>query len=392
MHANYVGGRTVTDTRRWLSGAAALALLPAAAASASESGLDVVRLTGNVSRESEELIESLLVAQTVVAGQRIRTHTDGHAVLQLPPLGALAMGPGTAVFVHSVEPPDLPARSGLARLVVENGAVRINTRAQQQLPPADLRINLGTLRIRVFGAEIWVERTSDSEEVCLLGGAIELQSPLGARRLDEPGHCLRTTPAGLKEMDANTAGAMAPRLATTAFPGDPTMLWVAAMATSTGTPMSAATAGTDAQEGLAPVVNASMEAAPDPESGTVAMERVPASPEPDPQPTPGAVPDEVLQPDSAPSPASLPPPASAADGAWTIVLASFPDEAVAQQEAARLHGTGLDTEVMRAGRPDGSATFRVVSGRYATKADVEPDISAIRKRRGLRSAWVVQIR
>ena len=72
------------------------------------------------------------------------------------------------------------------------------------------------------------------------------------------------------------------------------------------------------------------------------------------------------------------------------MLASLPEAAKAEQEAARLQASGIDVRILEAQRADGGITYRVVSGQYATKADAAADIRALRARRGLKSAWVTQ--
>ncbi|MEQ1440360.1 SPOR domain-containing protein [Fontimonas sp. SYSU GA230001] len=319
-----------------LRAAVAGALLNIVAAHAGDPRFDVVRRDGEVVRESGGDTE-LQASDTVSAGERVRTGADGHLALQLPPVGTLTLGADTALYVHSIEAEDLPARSALARLVLEQGIAHVTTRSQQRLPPADLRINVGELRLRVFGAEIWVARGADAEEVCLLAGAIELQSPAGARRLDEPGRCLRHTASGLQDQDARSTAQMAPRLNLTAFPGEAGQPWNKAAARP---PAAAADTGFPA-----------------------------GTPAPDPLPVPVPTPDT----------------------AWTIVLASLPDADAAEQEAARLRGVGLAARVVESRRADGNPTYRVITGRYASKSEAAPDIQAIRTRRGLRNAWVAPL-
>ncbi|MFA5939554.1 MAG: SPOR domain-containing protein [Sinimarinibacterium sp.] len=343
--------------------AAGLALLAAVTAQAEDRRFDVVRLDGSATRESEQASASLRVAEPVVAGDRVRTGADGHIVLHLPPVGALTLGVESALYVHSIEAEDLPARSGLARLILEYGTARINARSQQQLPPADLRINMGALRLRVFGAEIWIERSNDVEEVCLLSGAIELQGPFGSRRLDEPGYCLRAAASGLLEQNANSASAMAPRLNLTAFPGDPTMQWVASMAATEPRPDAEAGARSRPEQGLEPVPNA---------ASSAPAAALTAEPVAEPAAPLVSAPDEGI-------------------GDWTIVLASLPEEAAAEKEAARLRAAGLDARLMKVARDEGGLTYRVVSGQYPSKSDAAPAIQAIRARRGLRAAWIAPL-
>lgn len=346
----------MTVTRACIWTAAAIAVGASAAARAGDAGMDVVRLTGTASHEQAQGVSSLQVGETVRAGSRVRTGSDGHAVLQLPPVGSVAMGADASLFVHSVEPSELPGRAGLARLVAEYGALRVSARSDQRLPPADLRINVGTMKLRVFGAEVWIERLEGKAEVCLLAGAVELQTSQGARRIDQAGDCLLDSGGSVQRLDAGSARAMAPRLARTAFPGDPTVVWAATLAGA-----APARDGTDWPQAAAPAI------APEPPAPAVATT------------APGVLPADA--------------PATTEDDArgWTIVLASLPELARARQEAERLDAIGIDTQVIEATRDDGTPTYRIVTGRYETKADAAIDIRKIRSRRGLATAWVMPI-
>ncbi|MFP5304842.1 MAG: SPOR domain-containing protein [Gammaproteobacteria bacterium] len=346
----------MTISRACIWTAAVVAVGTSAAARAGDAGMDVVRLTGTAAHEQAQGVSSLQVAETIRAGSRVRTGADGHAVLQLPPVGSIAMGVDASLFVHSVEPSDLPGRAGLARLVAEYGALRISARSDQGLPPADLRINVGTMKLRVFGAEIWIERLDGKSEVCLLAGAVELQTSQGARRIDQAGDCLLDSGGSVQRLDAGSARAMAPRLARTAFPGDPTVVWAATLASA-----EAARDGTDWPQAAAPAIAA------EPSAPTAAA--------------------------AAPTALTAEAPATAEDDArgWTIVLASLPELARARQEAERLDAIGIDTQVIEAARDDGTPTYRIVTGRYDTKADAAVDIRRIRSRRGLATAWVMPI-
>lgn len=327
--------------------AALAAALLAAPAAAQYTVVDVVRVSGDVERERAGGRSSVQVPDTIEAGDRIRTGADALIALQMAPIGLLTLGADGEMLLHSVEGIDPPARAGLARVVVERGTLRIDARPKQQLPPADLRVNVGALRLRVFGAEAWIARSTGGDEVCLLSGAVELQTPDGPQRLDQPGSCLRASQSGLQLLDPGSVGAMAPRLAHTAFPGDPAVARPAARAP-------AETAGTAEPAAAAEMpVAAPSRAAPD--SGELHA-----------------------------------PVAAAATGAWTIVLASLPEADKAEQEAARLRASGIDVRIVEAQRADGAVTYRVVSGLYANKVDAAADIRTLRARRGLRSAWVTQ--
>lgn len=312
-------------------------LLLAVPAFAEYAALDAVRVRGDVERERDGVRTALRSADTALAGDRIHTGASGRVALQLAPVGTLTLGADGALLLHSIETVDPPARAGLARVVLERGTLRADARAQQQLAPADLRINVGALRLRVFGAEAWIERGADGDEVCVLAGAVELQTPEGPQRLDEPGSCLRAGRGGLQRLDVAASGAMAPRLARTAFPGDRA-----------------------ARAAAAAVVPAAAEA-------------------------------RAAAPAAEAAPGATPEPAPADGGAWTIVLASLPEAARAEQEAQRLRAAGIDARVIEAQRGDGGTTYRIVSGRYASKDAAAPEIRALRARRGLAGAWVAPL-
>lgn len=333
--------------------ALATALL-AAPAAAQYTAVDVVRVSGDVERERDGQRSAVQVADTIEGGDRIRTGADARVALQLAPIGLLTLGADGEVLLHSVEAIDPPARAGLARVVVERGTLRIDARPKQQLPPADLRVNVGTLRLRVFGAEAWIARSSGGDEVCLLSGAVELQTPEGPQRLDQPGSCLRASRSGLALLDPPSVGGLAPRLAHTAFPGDP----------ATARPAPPKPVQTTEADETAAAAEASQ--TPDTPAATVADTSATTAQTVEMQAPGGTA------------------------GSWTIVLASLPEASRAEQEAARLRASGIDVRVIETQRADGSLTYRIVSGRYATKADAAGDIRALRARRGLKSAWVTQ--
>ncbi|MES0873911.1 SPOR domain-containing protein [Sinimarinibacterium sp. HSW-8] len=312
----------------WLWGACA----PLAAQA---TALGVAGASGETVAIRDGIHQPLRPAEAVEPGTRVVTGRHGRLELRLEPAGLLALGDASRVLVHSVEAVDPPARMHLLRLVVEAGAVLADSRPRTGSVPADLRINFAALRMRAFGAAVWMERTAAHDEVCLIGGAVELQTPAGPQRLDEAGSCLRVTATGLQHLDAAAAGPLASRIQRTSVPTPPAV-------TSTVTPT------------------------------PPASERTPAA----------------AQPAAEPATTSAQP---AGSGHWTIVLASLPERVRAESEAARLRRLGLDTRVVEARRNDGAITWRVVSGRYATKAQAAADIAAIRNRRGLAGAWIARL-
>ncbi len=327
------------------SGLAMLVLACLAPGTAAATALGVSATAGDVGIVRDSIYNPVRPADAIEPGVRLQTARPGRVELQLEPVGRFALGDDSRVLLHSIEAVDPPARMHLVRLVHEAGTLRASSRTAGTTP-ADLRINLGAVRMRVFGAEVWMERASAFDEVCLVAGAVEMQTPAGPQRLDEPGACLRVTAGGLQHLDAAAAGPLAPRL----------------LRTTADTRLAAAAAAA---------------------ASTVAT----VTPAPQPPPPPPPVPERPApEPSAEPAPA---PPAGA--GPWTIVLASLPERDRADSEAARLRGLGLDATVIAAARDDGTTTWRVVSGSYPQKADAAADIAAIRKRRGLSGAWVTQL-
>ncbi len=367
-------------TRRGMViGAALAAALGAAPVVAQQHVLDVSRISGEADLIRSDRVASLRPSDTVQAGDEVRTGNGGHLGLQLSPVGQITLGRDSRLIVHSIEAVDPPARMGLARLVVHAGSAQLDSRGGSDLPPADIRLNVGALRIRIFGASVWIDRAKGGDEVCLLGGAVELQGPSGPLRLDDVGSCVRATESGVAVLDPQTAGPMAARLALTAFPGDQTDAASRADAIDDRLAFGyAAPPELQARADTAPV------AARKPAKAVAAATTRPV---PDPAAA-GATPRFTPYTSSA---------TVSADGevrltpaAWTIVLASVANADRANEEAARLRKTGIDAQVIESQR-NGAKTWRVVSGAYPGRQNAQADLRDIRKRRGLGDAWLTQL-
>ncbi|HEY1077986.1 MAG TPA: SPOR domain-containing protein [Fontimonas sp.] len=382
-----IGPRTARRIK--LAAAALLPLLGSAPAFAQQSVLNVVRISGEADLIRTDRAASLRPSDTMQAGDEVRTGPDGHIGLALPAVGQITLGRDSRLGLHSIEAVDPPARMNLARLVVHAGSAQLDSRGAGGLPPADIRLNVGSLRLRIFGAAAWIQRGETADEVCLLGGAIELQGPSGPQRLDEVGSCARGTASGIAVLDPQAAGPLAARLALTAFPGDPTTL---ASASASGAPApEPRRAPTPAEDPLAfgyaapPELQARRQTAESKAPATPARKVADPAPNPaTPDSTPRFVPYTASATVSADGELRLTP------AAWTIVLASVPDPARAEQEATRLRKTGLMTQVVESARGD-AKTWRVVSGNYADKQRAQADLREVRRRKGLASAWLTQL-
>ncbi len=376
-----------------LVGAALLPLFGSPPALAQQSVLNVVRISGETDLIRTDRAASLRPSDTLQAGDEVRTGPDGHIGLTLPAVGQITLGRDSRLGLHSIEAVDPPARMNLARLVVHSGSVQLDSRGGRDLPPADIRLNVGTLRIRIFGAAAWIARGENGDEVCLLGGAIEMQGPSGPQRLDDLGSCARATASGIAVLDPQAAGSLSTRLALTAFPGDPAISSIDTVAAAKKAP--------EPRRAAEPVDDRlafGYAAPPELQARQEAATAKPARKATEPAASPPAVSTASATPDSTPR--FVPYTASAtvsADGelrmtpaAWTIVLASVPDQARADQEAARLRKTGLSTQVIQSSS-GGSKTWRVVSGTYPNKQNAQTDLREVRKRKGLGKAWLAQL-
>ncbi len=314
--------------RAWRAGVGAALIALGAPALAQGPGLQAARVVGTVERERDSSWASLDVAARIYDGERIRTGESGRAELLLAGTHPLQLGSSALALLFSSELANPPSRMGLARLVLERGALYVDAGGPGSRAPADLRINLGQLRMRIFGAEAWMETTPAGEEVCLLRGAIEIQTPNGAERLDQPGSCLRWGSVGVQRLAPDSVGPLDARLAMTALASQP-----AALAT------------------------------------------VPAEP-PDGSPTPPVT--------------AEPPVATGSARSWRLVLASLPTQAAATQEAERLLAQGIDV-VVEPGEVRGRTTYRLTFGDYSSRAEAQQALRHERELAGFPRAWPLQL-
>jgi hypothetical protein len=286
---------------------------------------------------------------------RLRTGTTGRLHLRLLDEAALRLGGDSAVQVHSTEPPDGRAHRGLARIQLLRGHLHASAGPLDLWPPTDLRLNVGTLRLRVFGADVWAETGGGSDEICLLSGAVEILTPLGPERLDGKGDCLRWDGQQAQVLRAGEVGPLAGRLSKLEPPAVTEEFRIAILPHASGTPRPAV-------------------------AGDVEADRPPPATRsrPDPPPPP---------PESEPDPVVEVDPQSAR---WSLVLASLPTRDAAEREAARLRGQGLDTQIDAGANARGDATYRLTYGAFYTREAAEQQLRQQRRQRGFEKAWLLQ--
>lgn len=182
--------------------------------------LSVARVAIPAELEQAGRTVALRQRQPLQAGDRVVTGLYGRAALQLAGSGRIQLGGDSALLIHSAEAPD-GSHGGIARLVLERGAVRLDARTRQGRLPLDYRLNLGRLKLRVFGSEIWAELGPRGENVCLLSGGLEILSADGTERLDRPGECALFGAEGQRlQVLADTGEALPRKLVRTAFADD----------------------------------------------------------------------------------------------------------------------------------------------------------------------------
>ncbi len=273
---------------------------------------------------------------------RIVTGPQGRVALQLYGGGALRLGGDSTLRLHSVEPPG-PGNGGVAKLILERGALRLDARGRAGQAPQDYRLNVGRLRLRVFGGEAWTELTSRGENVCLLSGAVEIVADSGDERLDQPGACLLFGLGGRLPVQGDGGEALPRKLLRTAFADD---MNARALAEQTPEPTA---------EVLPPADTAGA-------AGTADTIEAPAAPAP-----------------------------AAAGPRWTLVLASFPDPAAAENAVRSWLGQGETPQVRRSDTPSG-VRYRLTVGDYADLAQARAALAELRSRQfNAAEAWVMPL-
>jgi hypothetical protein len=282
-------------------------------------------------------------------------------------MSLLTLGADAELFLHSADPPDA-GRGALLRAQLVRGALRVDGRPKSGLPPQDLRLNLGQLRLRVFGAEVWMERSASAETVCLLSGAVEIQSSAGPERLDAPGDCLLFGAHGRRlHVRPDGEETLARKLVRTAFAED-YVTRIAAEQAPAAAPAQAAPPGT--------------EAAPVPAPAAIPPPPAPSAPR-------GAAPGGAVGLPPAPAAGAAGPGRREPASGWTVVVASFPEQPAAEAEAARLRALGLQPTV-RSRTDQGITKYRVTLGAFAAKEEARAYGVQVQGRHALASFWLTE--
>ncbi|MDP3859439.1 MAG: SPOR domain-containing protein [Stagnimonas sp.] len=134
---------------------------------------------------------ALLARMPLLNGDSLSLSGDSRVALQLAGRGLITLARGAELQVFD-------SRGGATaqgRFKLLSGTVRVDSRGR---PAQDVRLNVGSLKARIYGAEALGANDAAGDTLCVLAGAIEVQTA-GApdTRLDLPGSCVRRSPDGL---------------------------------------------------------------------------------------------------------------------------------------------------------------------------------------------------
>ena len=296
---------------------AAALLLPSLTVQAQD-GLTATRVAMPAVLRHGAKQEGLKPGATAGSGDLIKSGHGGRVEVREGG-STIRLGEAAEFYIHEMH-------AGQLKAVLVHGAAHLISNGTR---PLDMRINVGRLRLKLTGADVWAEQASDGETVCLLAGAVDVQSDLAPpRSMNVPGQCLFVDRLGDPLLiKADRQGTLARKLAQTGFGSD------------------------------------EPEAAPE-----VARPR-------------------RIQPLSA-QPASAPAAAPAqAAASWTVVLASHHERGLADRHVQQFAAAGVAAEV-REHMNDRGRIFRVVTGTHADEAQARAHMQRIRQR--YPDAWLTR--
>lgn len=263
---------------------------------------------------------ALTPQRAIVAGDVVSAGSRGKVALQLAGGGLMTLSSLGDVQVYEAKGPRGKAPA-LAKLQLLTGALRVDSRAANGKPAQDVRLNVGSLKTRVFGADAWAANTAEGDTLCLLAGSVSVQTGAGTEaKLDSAGSCLRREPDGqLSRFALKSDVVIVGAINATAF---------------------------DGMSGPLPAT----------ETGAVAA----AAPSTTPAPTP--MPEALARP-SGPVPVP-----DAASSGWTVVVLSLSRPEPVATRAQVLAEQGLPAST-RSTTVKGLTMHRTVVGRFASQAE-----------------------
>lgn len=305
--------------------------------------LVVVRVNAPASLARSGDVSALTPQRAINAGDVVSAGARGKVALQLGGSGLMTLSSlgDVQVFEAKVASGKQPA---IAKLKLLAGAMRVDSRASKGKPAQDIRLNVGSLKTRLFNGDAWAANTAEGDTLCLMAGAVSVQGEgLADERLDKPGSCLRREPDGrvnhfIVDSDPVILGA----IAATRFEGS-------------GDAANSVVAVVAAEEkimAIAPII------------ATAA--------------TPVAAPAK-----------SAAPAAASASGGWTIVVMSMSKPAPIAARAQALARQGLPAST-RTAVVNGATVHRVAVGQFATQAEARAYAAGTLAKSGIKG-WPAQL-
>lgn len=198
----------------------AASLLITTTASWAAADLLSVRVNQPATVLREGKADALEPQTAIIAGDVVSAGPRGKVAMQLAGGGLMTLSSlgDVQVFEAKAAQGKQPATAKLKLLA---GALRVDSRAVNGKPAQDVRLNIGSLKTRLLNADAWGANTAEGDTLCLLGGAVSVQTSGAAdERLDVPGSCLRREPDGqLSRFAADSDAVIVGAISATRFDG-----------------------------------------------------------------------------------------------------------------------------------------------------------------------------
>jgi cell division septation protein DedD len=192
---------------------------------------------------------ALLPQEMLEAGDIVSAGPRGRVLLRFGG-GSMTLSSLGDLQVFDAKAPRGKAVTGKFKLLA--GALRVDSRAAAGAPAQDVRLNIGSLKVRILAADAWGANTAEGDTICVMAGQVGVQTQGSSEeRLDRAGDCLRREPDGrlrqltLAEDELLAAAVAATRIERGAapLPASPVPVIVAAPAPQTAPTSSPTMAG-----------------------------------------------------------------------------------------------------------------------------------------------------
>lgn len=329
--------------------------MASASAWAAKADFVVVQLAGPTTVQNSAGTSELANGRAIAAGDVVSAGARGKVALQLAGSGLMTLSSlgDLQVFEARAATGKQPP---IAKLKLLAGALRVDSRAVNGRPAQDVRLNVGSLKSRVFNADAWGANTAEGDTLCVLAGSLSVQTSSGSdERLDTAGSCLRREPDG--------------QLSRFASASDPVIVGAIAATRleGAGAMVSSIEAEARAEAGVEAEVKAEVKAA-----APVAAVAAPVIARP--------------KTEIAVVPAN---PASGSGGDWTVIVLSLAKPEPVAAKAQALAQQGLPASVRQA-TVNGQTVHRVAVGQFASAAEARAYAAGTLAKSGLKG-WPAKL-